>query len=226
VNAVEVKGVRRASTEILAIYSRLRTICNHPALAAPPLNGLIRAKDSGKLDALKDLMEEVRTGKHRALIFCQSTKMLDIIQGCFKAWAVKQLRLDGSTPGADRQQLVDDFNHDESVTAFLISTKAGGLGLNLTGADTVIFYDHDWNPANDNQAQDRAYRIGQTRTVTVYKLVSVGTIEEKIIERQQLKQTLADEVIGSDEEGFKDLTKEQLLSLFEFRENAYQRAVR
>ncbi len=100
------------------------------------------------------------------------------------------------------------------------------MGLNLTGADTVIFYDHDWNPANDNQAQDRAYRIGQTRTVTVYKLVSVGTIEEKIIERQQLKQTLADEVIGSDEEGFKDLTKEQLLSLFEFQESAYRRGIK
>jgi superfamily II DNA or RNA helicase len=223
-SVVESKGVRRASTEILAIYSRLRTICNHPALASPPANGPIRAKDSGKLEALKDLMAEVTTGKHRALIFCQSTRMLDMIQECFKEWAVKHLRLDGSTPGPDRQELVDHFNQDQSVTAFLISTRAGGLGLNLTGADTVIFYDHDWNPANDNQAQDRAYRIGQTRTVTVYKLVSVGTIEEKIIERQQLKQTLADEVIGSDEEGFKDLTKEQLLSLFEFRENAYQRA--
>jgi superfamily II DNA or RNA helicase len=265
-NVVEAKGVRRASTEILAIYSRLRTICNHPALAGPHANGAppsgppakgptasepaasaqstsgpaasapstsgpaasapIRAKDSGKLEALKDLMAEVTTGKHRALIFCQSTRMLDLIQECFKEWGVKHLRLDGSTPGADRQELVDRFNRDVSLTAFLISTRAGGLGLNLTGADTVIFYDHDWNPANDNQAQDRAYRIGQTRTVTVYKLISVGTIEEKIIERQQLKQTLADEVIGSDEEGFKDLTKDQLLSLFEFRETADQRAVR
>jgi SNF2 family DNA or RNA helicase len=101
----------------------------------------------------------------------------------------------------------------------LISTKAGGTGLNLTGADTVIFYDHDWNPANDMQAQDRAYRIGQTRPVTVYKLISKGTIEEKIIERQAIKKTLADEIVGADEQGFKDLTKEELLALFRLDED-------
>jgi TATA-binding protein-associated factor len=96
----------------------------------------------------------------------------------------------------------------------LISTKAGREGLNLVGADTVIFYDHDWNPANDLQAQDRAYRIGQTKNVTVYRLICKGTIEEKIIARQAVKQSLADELIGSDEEGFKSLTKEELLALF------------
>ena len=141
--------------------------------------------------------------------------MLDIIGRFFKEWKLEFLRLDGSTAPSTRQELVDEFNGDERLTAFLISTKAGGTGLNLTGADTVIFYDHDWNPANDRQAQDRAYRIGQTRNVTVYRLVSVGTIEEKIIERQELKQTLADEIVGADE-GFKDLTKEQLISLFQF----------
>ena len=95
---------------------------------------------------------------------------------------------------------------------------AGNTGINLTSADTVIFYDHDWNPANDNQAMDRAHRIGQTKQVTVYKLISKGTIEERIIARQKIKQTLADEVIGTDTAGFKNLTKEELLSLFSLDE--------
>ncbi|HMD99300.1 MAG TPA: C-terminal helicase domain-containing protein, partial [Terriglobia bacterium] len=96
----------------------------------------------------------------------------------------------------------------------LLSTRAGGLGLNLTGADTVIFYDHDWNPTNDEQAQDRAYRIGQTRKVTVYRLITKGTIEEKILELQKRKRALAQALIGVDEQGFKNLSREELLSLF------------
>jgi SNF2 family DNA or RNA helicase len=115
--------------------------------------------------------------------------------------------------------LVDRFNSDSSIHCFLISTKAGGTGLNLTGADTVIFYDHDWNPANDNQAQDRAHRIGQTKPVTVYKLISKGTIEEKILERQVRKQTLADAIIGADVEGFKDLSKQELIELFSYKDD-------
>jgi SNF2 family DNA or RNA helicase len=159
-------------------------------------------------------MEEVVEGEHRALLFSQSTQMLDMIEECFVQWKYEFVRLDGGTAMNHRQLLVDEFNSNPAIHCFLISTKAGGTGLNLTGADTVIFYDHDWNPANDTQAQDRAYRIGQTRPVTVYRLVSQGTIEEKILERQAAKRTLADEIIGSDSEGFKDLTKEDLLSLF------------
>ncbi len=143
--------------------------------------------------------------------------MLDIIESCFEKWRVPCLRLDGSTPPATRQNLVDRFNHDERIRCFLISTKAGGTGPNLTGADTVIFYDHDWNPANDRQAQDRAHRIAQEKPVTVYKLVSIGTIEEEIIRRQEMKQELADEIVGADKGGFKEITKEQLISLFSYR---------
>jgi len=170
-------------------------------------------KDSGKLASLEELLEEVADGDHRALIFCQSTEMLDVIQAHLPDWGHTHLRLDGSTPGPKRQILVDTFNSGDA-RCFLISTLAGGTGLNLTGADTVIFYDHDWNPANDRQAEDRAYRIGQTRNVTVYKLITEGTIEEKIIERQERKMALAESVIGVDEQGFKDITKEELLELF------------
>jgi superfamily II DNA or RNA helicase len=210
------KGVGRAQAQILSAYTKLRTICNHPALADGTIKGgLVKSSDSGKLDCLMELIEEVVDGQHRTLLFCQSTQMLDIIQTLLGNRRVRFLRLDGSTPAGRRQEIVDQFNRDKSIPCFLISTKAGGTGLNLTGADTVIFYDHDWNPANDNQAQDRAHRIGQTKPVTVYKLVSQGTIEEQIIERQVMKKTLADEIIGADVEGFKDLSPEELIALFQ-----------
>ena len=217
---VDTKGVQRASVLILSMFTKLRAICNHPALASKQLGGdSLKCDDSGKLDCLEELTEEIIEGEHRALLFCQSTQMLDIIEHFFEKWEVTFLRLDGGTPPPRRLDLVNEFNGNEEIKSFLISTKAGGTGLNLTGADTVIFYDHDWNPANDNQAQDRAHRIGQTKPVTVYKLISKGTIEEKILERQAIKQTLADEIIGADEQGFKDLTKEELLSLFRLDES-------
>jgi superfamily II DNA or RNA helicase len=212
------KGLGHAKLLILAAYTKLRAICNHPALADRANRvGLVKPSDSGKLDCLMDLMEEIVEGQHRTLLFCQSTQMLDIIETLLGKREVRFLRLDGSTPAARRPELVNEFNGEVSIPCFLISTRAGGVGLNLTGADTVIFYDHDWNPANDNQAQDRAHRIGQTKPVTAYKLVSKGTIEEKIIERQAKKQTLADEIIGADEEGFKDLSPEELIALFKPR---------
>jgi SNF2 family DNA or RNA helicase len=216
---IEAKGVQRSKVLILKTYTTLRSICNHPTLAKELHEGdTINYQDSGKLDCLKELMEEIVDGEHRTLLFCQSTQMLDIIQNFFRQWQFSSIRLDGTTPPALRPDLVREFNGNPAIQSFLISTKAGGTGLNLTGADTVIFYDHDWNPANDSQAQDRAYRIGQTKPVTVYRLISQGTIEEKILQRQELKQTLADEIIAAEEEGFKDLGKAELLSLFSLDE--------
>jgi SNF2 family DNA or RNA helicase len=212
---IAAKGVERSKVLILKIYTTLRAICNHPVLAREEHQGdTVNNEDSGKLECLKELMEEIRDGEHRALLFCQSTQMLDIIGDFFRQWDHPFIRLDGNTPPPVRPELVREFNANTAIRCFLISTKAGGTGLNLTGADTVIFYDHDWNPANDHQAQDRAYRIGQTKPVTVYRLISQGTIEEKILQRQELKQTLADEIIGADEEGFKDLGRDELLGLF------------
>lgn len=215
----EKNGANQAQFQILSALTKLRTICNHPMLTnkdAVPADA--RLEDSGKLGLLQELMEEVIDGEHRTLLFCQSTQMIDIIQLWFERWGIRYLRLDGSTPPGSRVGLVDKFNNDKEIHAFLISTTAGGTGLNLTGADTVIFYDHDWNPADDNQAQDRAHRIGQTKPVTVYRLISRGTIEEKILERQVVKQTLADQIVSADEEGFKDLTREDLISLFSLDE--------
>ncbi|MEI6233478.1 MAG: DEAD/DEAH box helicase [Planctomycetota bacterium] len=212
---------------ILAALISLRKICNHPDLMYLPKNsGRQRVTDpvpgyetrSGKLEALGELLEECREGGHRALIFCQLTSMMDILGHYVTGKGMKYLRIDGETPGMSRQKLVEQFNGDPSIETFLISTRAGGAGLNLTGADTVIFYDHDWNPANDQQAQDRAYRIGQKRTVNVYRLICKGTLEEKILRRQALKKALASSIVTHDNAGVKALTREELLSLFTLSE--------
>jgi TATA-binding protein-associated factor len=225
VRELEERGAGRAQAQILAAFTSLRKICNHPDLmylskevaagkAIVPLPGY--ETRAGKLPALADLLDQCRAGGHRALIFCQLTSMLDILEHFLRERRDTFLRLDGATPAVARQGLVDRFNGDPSLLAFLISTRAGGSGLNLTGADTVVFYDHDWNPANDRQAQDRAHRIGQKRVVNVYRLVTQGTLEEKILARQVLKQDLADSVVQPDQAGFKDLTRNDLLELFTF----------
>jgi SNF2 family DNA or RNA helicase len=219
IEEIKQNGARRSKVLALAAYTKLRAICNHPVLADHgETSRTVVFSESGKMDRLGELVEEIVEGEHRALLFSQSTRVLDMIEnylgGVFKNRNNIFIRLDGSTPGTTRSELVERYNSDSSIVFFLISTRAGGTGLNLTGADTVIFYDHDWNPANDNQAQDRAHRIGQTKPVTVYRLITKGTIEEKIIERQATKQTLADEIIGTDEQGFKELTSEELVSLF------------
>jgi len=223
------KGVDGACTAILAALMSLRKICNHPDLMCLPVNeGRQHIREpqpgyetrAGKLEALGELLEQCREGGHRALIFCQLTTMLDILAHYLTKNGMKYLRIDGETPGTSRQGLVEKFNADSSIAAFLISTRAGGAGLNLTGADTVIFYDHDWNPANDQQAQDRAYRIGQMKTVNVYRLVCKGTLEEKILKRQALKKALANSIVTHDLSGFKDLSREELLGLFTYEEAA------
>ncbi|HYG74516.1 MAG TPA: DEAD/DEAH box helicase [Planctomycetota bacterium] len=223
VSEMVAKGIDGACTAILAALTSLRKICNHPDLMCLPKNaGRQYITDplpgyeqrSGKLEALGELLQQCREGGHRALIFCQQTTMMDILAHYLNQMGMKHLRIDGEVPGTERQGLVNTFNADTSYDAFLISTRAGGAGLNLTGADTVIFYDHDWNPANDQQAQDRAYRIGQKKTVNVYRLICKGTLEEKILRRQNMKKMLASSIVQHDVSGVKDLTREELLSLF------------
>ena len=130
----------------------------------------------------------------RCLIFCQTRQMLDIVQGYVSRY-YNFRRLDGTTPVAARLHLIDEYNADPSLFAFLLTTRAGGLGVNLTGANRVLLIDPDWNPANDLQARERAYRIGQKRAVTVYRLVTAGTLEEKVYQRQVFKQVLSNNVL-------------------------------
>ncbi|OTB05915.1 hypothetical protein M426DRAFT_319300 [Hypoxylon sp. CI-4A] len=151
--------------------------------------------DCGKLQALDRLLRKLQSGGHRALIFTQMTKVLDILEQFLNIHGHKYLRLDGATKVEQRQILTDRFNHDNRILCFILSTRSGGLGINLTGADTVIFYDQDWNPAMDKQCQDRCHRIGQTRDVHIYRLVSEHTIEANILRKASQKQMLDDIVI-------------------------------
>ncbi|KFG87988.1 helicase SWR1 [Metarhizium anisopliae] len=155
--------------------------------------------DCGKLQVLDKLLRKLQAGGHRALIFTQMTKVLDILEQFLNIHGHKYLRLDGATKVEQRQILTDRFNNDPRILCFILSTRSGGLGINLTGADTVIFYDQDWNPAMDKQCQDRCHRIGQTRDVHIYRLVSEHTIEANILRKASQKQMLDDVVIQEGE---------------------------
>ncbi|KAG5464368.1 hypothetical protein LSCM1_00551 [Leishmania martiniquensis] len=151
--------------------------------------------DCGKLQFLETALKEMRHNGHRALIFTQFVQMLNILERFLALIGIKYARLDGSTRAELRQQYVDRFNADPRITCMILSTRSGGIGLNLTGADTVIFYDSDWNPTMDLQAQDRCHRIGQTRPVTIYRLISEHTVEESILEKARERKKLNNVVI-------------------------------
>lgn len=153
--------------------------------------------DCGKLQVLAVLLRRLNAEGHRCLIFTQMTKMLNVLESWINICGFTYLRLDGATKVEDRQRLMDRFNLNPKIFIFILATRAGGLGINLTGADTVIFYDSDWNPTIDAQAQDRAHRIGQTRQVHIYRLVSEATIEENILRKANQKRLLDSVVIQS-----------------------------
>lgn len=150
--------------------------------------------DCGKLQSLDALLRKLQAGGHRALVFTQMTKVLDVLEQFLNIHGHRYLRLDGGTKIEQRQILTERFNNDERISVFILSTRSGGLGINLTGADSVIFYDSDWNPAMDKQCQDRSHRIGQTRDVHIYRLVSESTVEVNIMKRARQKTRL-DEVV-------------------------------
>ncbi|KAF3482441.1 uncharacterized protein GIQ15_05200 [Arthroderma uncinatum] len=152
--------------------------------------------DSGKLAKLDELLRELKNGGHRVLLYFQMTRMIDLMEEYLTYRNYKYCRLDGSTKLEDRRDTVLDFQQRPDIFIFLLSTRAGGLGINLTAADTVIFYDSDWNPTIDSQAMDRAHRLGQTRQVTVYRLITRGTIEERIRKRALQKEEVQRVVIS------------------------------
>ncbi|KAI5318254.1 hypothetical protein L3X38_037962 [Prunus dulcis] len=161
--------------------------------SCPPMQSFDPAKlltDSGKLQTLDILLKRLRADNHRVLLFAQMTKMLNILEDYMNYRKYKYLRLDGSSTIMDRRDMVRDFQQRSDIFVFLLSTRAGGLGINLTAADTVIFYESDWNPTLDLQAMDRAHRLGQTRDVTVYRLICKETVEEKILQRASQKNTV------------------------------------
>lgn len=193
--------------KILAELTKIRQICCDPSLLFEDYSG-----ESAKRTACMDLVQSAMDGGHRMLIFSQFTSMLALLEEDLKAAGIDYFKITGSTPKETRISLVNQFNEGETPV-FLVSLKAGGTGLNLTGADVVIHYDPWWNLAAQNQATDRAHRIGQTRQVTVYRMIAKGTIEEKILELQEAKKDLADAILSGQNESLMSLSNEELLEL-------------
>lgn len=179
----------------------LRKVCNHPDLAFPqrkirPNYQWGSARQSGKMQVVKRLVHLWKRFGHKVLLFSQGVQMLDILEAFVKRQGgINYLRMDGKTPIKERQKLVDRFNNDPELHVFLLTTKVGGLGVNLTGASRVIIYDPDWNPSTDVQARERAWRLGQKKEVIIFRLMTAGTIEEKIYHRQIYKQFLSNKVL-------------------------------
>ena len=162
---------------------------------------------------LLELLQNLIESNHKSVIFSQYTRMLHIMRDDLQRLGVKFCYLDGSSK--NRLELVKQFNEDPTCMVFLVSLKAGGTGLNLTGADTVIHYDMWWNPAVENQATDRVHRIGQQNSVSSYKLITKNTIEEKIVELQRRKENLVKQVVSTDDEAVSKLTWEEVLELLQ-----------
>lgn len=209
------RGFGRSQISVLAALLRLRQVCCDPRLLKNRPENETPAP-SAKLVALLEMIAEIVDSGHKILVFSQFVEMLSLIRVELEKQKYDYEYIDGQTPAKERLERVNRFNDSPEIPIFLISLKAGGTGLNLTGADYVIHYDPWWNPAVENQATDRAHRIGQTRHVFNYKLITRGTVEEKIIALQQKKKELADLVIGGDESIAKELTREDLEFLFSF----------
>ncbi|XP_053625087.1 helicase domino isoform X2 [Plodia interpunctella] len=177
-----------AAPRARALLALLHAPASRQAVAFP--HPSLLQYDCGKLQTLDSLLRTLKAGKHRVLIFTQMTRVLDVLEAFLSLHGHAYLRLDGATRVEQRQALVERFNADPRVFAFILSTRSGGVGLNLTGADCVVFYDSDWNPTMDAQAQDRCHRIGQTRDVHVYRLVTAATVEENILRKAEQKRAL------------------------------------
>lgn len=202
---------RKGKIEILAQLTRIRQLCCDPQLVYSNYDG-----GSAKREAVMDMIRSLIEEGHRALLFSQFTSMLELIEEDLKKEKIPYYKITGSTPKEKRMELVKAFNENpEEVNIFLISLKAGGTGLNLTGADVVIHYDPWWNTAAEDQATDRAHRIGQKKVVTVYKLIVRGSIEDRIMEMQERKRDLADQVLSGEGIGSSNITREDLMQILE-----------
>ena len=192
IEEINTNGLEKSQIKILALLMRLRQICCHPSLFIENYEG-----ESSKLNQCIEIIKDAVEGNHKILLFSGYTSMFGIIEKKLKEENIKFFKLTGQTKVAERIKLVDEFNSNEEIKVFLISLKAGGTGLNLTGADMVIHYDPWWNLSAENQATDRTYRIGQKKNVQVYKLITKNTIEEKIYDLQKQKEKLVDNMLST-----------------------------
>jgi SNF2 family DNA or RNA helicase len=212
------EGIQRRGL-ILALLTKLKQICNHPGLFLKEETPLLEPEAfrdrSAKLHRLEEMLEEVLAEGDRALIFTQFAEWGKSLKTYLQRWSGREIFfLYGSTPRSQREEMVDRFQLDPQAPRILIlSLKAGGVGLNLTRANHVFHFDRWWNPAVENQATDRAFRIGQTRNVQVHKFVCSGTLEEKIHDLIESKKALAEQVVGAGENWLTDLDSDQLRNL-------------
>ncbi len=206
---IKINGFEKSQMKILALLTRLRQICCHPGLFLEKYNGT-----SSKLEQCMEIVENAIASEHKILIFSTYTSMFEFIEEELKSRNISYYKLTGATKVDERIKLVDEFNENPDIKIFLISLKAGGTGLNLTGADMVIHYDPWWNLSAENQATDRAYRIGQKNNVQVYKLITKNSIEEKIYELQMKKEELIDNILSTKTTFINKLTKEEIMNLF------------
>ena len=198
---------KHAKIQVLSELTKLRQLCCDPSLIYENYAGA-----SAKTAMCMELIANAVAGGHKVLLFSQFTSMLENLQSKLSEEGISYYSLTGTTPKEKRLKLVEDFNKDET-SVFCISLKAGGTGLNLTAADIVIHYDPWWNLAVQNQATDRAHRIGQKNVVNVFKLIMKDTIEENIIRLQERKKELAEQVLSGENVGSGSFTKEELLEL-------------
>ena len=206
---IKVNGIEKSHIKILALLTRLRQICCHPSLFIKDYN-----LGSSKLNQCLEIIEDAVKSEHKILLFSGYTSMFPIIEEQLQQLNIKYLKLTGATKVDERIEMVDEFNENPNIKVFLISLKAGGTGLNLTGADMVIHYDPWWNISTENQATDRAYRIGQKNNVQVYKLITKDSIEEKMYELQQKKAELIDNMLSTKTSFINKLSKEDIMNLF------------
>ncbi len=205
---------------ILAALTKLKQVCNHPAHFLSDKSSLPRR--SGKLARLEEMVEEVLEGGEKALIFTQYAEMGHLLQQYLQErFGCEILFLHGSTSKKQRDIMVQRFQEERrGAPIFILSLKAGGVGLNLTAANHVFHFDRWWNPAVENQATDRAFRIGQTKNVQVHKFVCIGTLEERIDQMIEQKKVLAESIVGSGESWLTEMSTEQLKSLFQLSREA------
>lgn len=209
-NEIEVKGVSGSSVKIFEAMLRLRQVCLFPQLANPEHQNI----PSAKFEHLKELLEDVLAEGHKVLIFSQFVQVLKRIREYCEETGVDFSYIDGSTTLKSREQMIKSFQENPDRSVFLLSLKAGGVALNLTAADYVIIFDPWWNPAVEAQAIDRSHRIGQNKKVMVYRMVIENSIEEKMLQLQERKKELVDQLIATDSTIFKNLQKEDILDLF------------
>jgi superfamily II DNA or RNA helicase len=209
-NEIEKKGISKSSMKILEGMLRLRQLCLFPQLVNEKFKGV----PSAKFDHFTELMEDILSENHKVLVFSQFVEVLKIIRGHFNEENIAYSYIDGSVNIKTREKMIKTFQEENNQRVFLLSLKAGGVALNLTAADYVIIFDPWWNPAVEAQAIDRSHRIGQTKKVFVYRMVVEDSIEEKMLQLQEEKKALVENLIASDAKTFKNLKKEEILKLF------------